>query len=73
MNPVISINDIQQPASLLVGCAYTDMKLTVEPGGAVSLAALLNGAIEISGKTVVVILSGGNIDLSLFIELQKSR
>lgn len=73
MNPVISIYDIQQAASRLVGCAYTDMKLTVEPGGAVGLAALLNGAIEVSGKTVVVILSGANIDLSLFIELQKSR
>jgi threonine dehydratase len=37
-------------------------KLLVEPSGAVTLAALLSGIVEPSGRTVAV-LSGGNVDL----------
>jgi threonine dehydratase len=36
------------------------LKLIVEPGGAVALAALLNRRIAPEGKTIGVILSGGN-------------
>jgi threonine dehydratase len=39
------------------------MKILVEPSAAVPLAAILEGAIEISGKRIGVILSGGNLDL----------
>jgi threonine dehydratase len=39
-------------------------ELTVEPGGAVALAALLAGKVEPANGTVVV-LSGGNIDPAL--------
>jgi|TARA_B110000438_G_scaffold45124_1_gene45208 threonine dehydratase len=42
------------------------MKIIVEPGGAVAAAALLNKKIDIENKNVVVIISGGNIDLTLF-------
>ena len=45
-----------------VGFAYEHLRLIVEPGGAVALAALLNGQIEAAGKTVIIVLSGGNID-----------
>jgi len=45
-----------------VAFAFSELKLVVEPGGAVALAALLSGAYEAAGKTVVVVLSGGNID-----------
>jgi threonine dehydratase len=38
--------------------------LTVEPGGAVALAALLAGKVAVQGDTVAV-LSGGNVDLAL--------
>jgi len=37
------------------------MKLVVEPGGAVGVAALLNGIVKLDGKKVVALLSGGNI------------
>lgn len=37
-------------------------KLVVEPGGAVALAAILSGKIDCKGKTVAVVLSGGNVD-----------
>ena len=36
-------------------------KLVVEPGGAVGVAALLNGIVSLKGKKVVILLSGGNI------------
>lgn len=39
-------------------------KQVVEPSGATSLAAVLNGRIDVSGKRVVCVLSGGNIDVS---------
>jgi threonine dehydratase len=43
--------------------AARHLKLVVEPGGAVALAALLAGKIDASGKTVGIVLSGGNADL----------
>jgi len=39
------------------------MKLIVEPSAAVPLGALLAGGMDVSGKRVGVILSGGNADL----------
>ena len=42
--------------------AATELKLVVEPGGAVGLAAILSGAVPVAGRTAVVVLSGGNID-----------
>lgn len=36
----------------------------MEPAGAASLAAVLNGKINVAGKRVVCVLSGGNIDVS---------
>lgn len=39
------------------------MKIIIEPSAAVPLGALLTGRIDLSGKRVGVILSGGNLDL----------
>ncbi|HEY2131428.1 MAG TPA: threonine/serine dehydratase, partial [Acetobacteraceae bacterium] len=52
-----------------VGFAFRELKLVVEPGGAVGLAALLAGHIETAGKTVVIVLSGGNVDADLYARL----
>jgi threonine dehydratase len=52
-----------------VGFAFRELKLVVEPGGAVGLAALLAGRIDIRGKNVVIVLSGGNVDADLFARL----
>jgi len=49
--------------------AFNELKLVVEPGGAVALAALLAGAVDVRGKTVAVVLSGGNVDAKLFAEI----
>ncbi len=51
-----------------ISYAYHYLKLVVEPGGAVALAALLQKKIDISGCTVGIIVSGGNIDAALFTE-----
>lgn len=42
------------------------LKLVVEPSGAVPVAALLSGRIELAGKRVGAIVSGGNVDLAAF-------
>ena len=46
--------------------AAASLKLVLEPGGAVALAALLAGIFDARGLTVGVVLSGGNIDLADF-------
>jgi threonine dehydratase len=49
--------------------AFNRLKLVVEPGGCVALAALLSKKIDVRGNTVVVICSGGNVDAALFSEV----
>jgi threonine dehydratase len=44
-------------------------QLVVEGSGAVGVAALLFNKIDLRGKRVAVVLSGGNIDLSLLTEI----
>jgi threonine dehydratase len=39
------------------------MKIIIEPSCAVPVSALLDGGIDISGKKVGIILTGGNVDL----------
>jgi threonine dehydratase len=48
--------------------AFERLKLVLEPSGAASLAALLDGGVDISGKTVVVVASGGNVSLADFMK-----
>src|SRR3954471_12020101 len=52
-----------------VAFAFRELKLVVEPGGSVGLAALLAGKIDARGKTVVIVLSGGNVDSDLHARL----
>jgi threonine dehydratase len=52
-----------------VAFAFRELKLVVEPGGAVGLAALLAGRIDARGKNVVIVLSGGNVDADLYARL----
>ena len=49
--------------------AYHELKLVLEPGGAIALAALLAGRLPAKGRTIACILSGGNIDPALFAEI----
>lgn len=45
--------------------AFDNLRLVLEPGGAVALAALLAGRVEPSARTLVI-LSGGNVDAATF-------
>ena len=56
----VSDNDIASTILLLL----EREKQVVEPAGASSLAAVLAGKIDVKGKRVVCVLSGGNIDVS---------
>ncbi len=49
--------------------AYAHLKLVVEPGGAVALAAALFHGAELEGDTAIVTLSGGNVDPDLFADI----
>jgi threonine dehydratase len=52
-----------------MGVAFRDYKIVVEPGGAVALAAILSGKVDMKGKTVCVITTGGNVDAKMFSEI----
>jgi threonine dehydratase len=49
--------------------AFEELKLVVEPGGAIGLAALLANKLDVKGKVVAGVLSGGNVDADLFARL----
>lgn len=51
--------------------AFQNLKLVVEPGGAVALAAVLSGKLDTKGRKTVVVISGGNVDVELFAEVQR--
>ena len=63
----VSVSD--DDVARAVAFAFRELKLVVEPGGAVGLAALLADKIDVRGKVAVVVLSGGNIDPELFARL----
>jgi threonine dehydratase len=67
----LSVTD--EEAKAAVRYAFEELKLVVEPGGAVSLAVILSGKLPLQGKTAAALLSGGNIDPSLFAEIIQDR
>lgn len=68
---VVTVSDAEVAEA--VAYAFRALKQVVEPGGAVSLAALLSGKVEAAGKTTVLVLSGGNIDPGLFSDIIDGR
>ena len=60
----IAVNDDEVRAAMAY--AWRTLKLVLEPGGAVALAAILSGKMETRDRTVVAVLSGGNVDAALF-------
>jgi threonine dehydratase len=60
----VAVTDNQVREAIAYACR--ELKLVVEPGGAVALAALLSGAFDAKGRTVAIVLSGGNLDPQLF-------
>lgn len=60
----VAVSEAQVAAA--VAFAFRELKLVVEPGGAVALAAALHRVVDIKGRTVVAVLSGGNVDAATF-------
>jgi threonine dehydratase len=52
-----------------IAYAARTLKLIVEPGGAAALASVLAGKLDVRGRTVAVVLSGGNVDDSLLADV----
>lgn len=49
-----------------MAAAFAHLKIVVEPGGAVALAAVLSGVFPCRGETVAVIATGGNVEPAAF-------
>ena len=67
----LSVTD--EEAKTAVRFAFEELKLVLEPGGAVSLAAILAGKLDFRGKTVAALLTGGNVDPSVFADIIQDR
>jgi threonine dehydratase len=65
---VLTVSDAQVRAAIRF--AFKNLKLVIEPGGAVALAAVLSGKVDTKDRTTVVVVSGGNIDVAMFAEIQ---
>lgn len=63
----LAVSDTEVAAA--VAFAFNELKLVVEPGGAVALAALMHGKIDVKDKVAVAVLSGGNVDPEVFSRL----
>jgi threonine dehydratase len=60
MGPGLVVTD--EEARVAMRFAFEELKLVLEPGGAVALAAVLAGKVATKGRTVACVLSGGNTD-----------
>ena len=60
----VAVSDAEVMAAMAF--AFTHLKLVVEPGGAVALAALLSGRYDAKGQVVGIVISGGNVDPAVF-------
>lgn len=62
--PGLVVSDAEALSAMAV--AFRHLKLVLEPGGAVALAAALSRPEEIQGDAVIVVASGGNVDAALY-------
>jgi threonine dehydratase len=62
---ILTVSDAEVETAMAT--AFRHLRLVVEPGGAVALAAALAGRIELAGRTTAIVLSGGNVDAATFI------
>ena len=60
----LSVSD--KEALIAMNTAFKYLKIVLEPGGAVALAAAIFKKIDIRNKNVLVIASGGNVDKDIF-------
>ena len=61
---ILTVSDAEVQTAM--ARAFRDLKLVVEPGGAVAFAAALAGKVPLAGRTTAIVLSGGNVDSATF-------
>lgn len=64
LSGAFAVSDAEALAA--IATAFADLKIVAEPGGAVALAAVLQGRLDPAGETVVAVISGGNVDAETF-------
>ncbi len=72
VSAIAVVNDAEVAEAMRYG--FNILKLVVEPGGVVGLAALLAGKVDgIEGRTIGLVLSGGNVDPDLFSQVLRGE
>jgi threonine dehydratase len=64
LSGALTVSDDEALAAMAL--AFRHLKIVLEPGGAAALAAVLAGKLEVAGRTVVVVASGGNVDAAVY-------
>lgn len=63
VDKVVTVSESEIAAAILT--ILEKQKLITEGAGAVSVAAVMSGKIDVKGKTVCALLSGGNVDVTM--------
>ena len=61
---ILTVSD--EEVQVAMSRAFRYLRVVVEPGGSVALAAALAGKVTLAGKTTAIVLSGGNVDAETF-------
>jgi threonine dehydratase len=67
----LSVSDTEVRRAMRV--AFDELKLVLEPSGAVALAAVLAGKVAVAGKRVMIFATGGNIAFDRFAEILQAE
>jgi threo-3-hydroxy-L-aspartate ammonia-lyase len=67
VDEIVTVSDAQLTQAMVF--LAERMKMVVEPTGCLGAAAALYGAVDVKGKRVGIVISGGNVDLTRFAEL----
>ncbi|HEX6701561.1 MAG TPA: pyridoxal-phosphate dependent enzyme [Gaiellaceae bacterium] len=67
VDAIETVSDLELVAAM--GFLFDRCKLVVEPSGAAGVAAILAGKLDVEGRRIGVILSGGNVGLARFRDL----
>lgn len=71
LSGIVAVTDAEVAEAMRY--AFGVLKLVVEPGGCVALAAALTGKITVAGQSCAIVLSGGNVDPGLFARVLASE
>jgi threonine dehydratase len=69
LSPGLVVSD--EEVAVAMRFAFRQLKLVIEPGGAVPLAAILAGRVRTAGRVTIALVSGGNVDWELFETIQR--